>query len=95
MVCLDLLKVQVNAKSVANCYIPKCAAYEYGRECFRNTMVSPNKSVPEKQQEINNKVFLGRTISTYHYQSVVPGRLYIYRGSIDAKYMIYVWFFNY
>ena len=84
------IAVQGNAKAVANCAPPKCAACEYGKACRRPAKTSKTIHCDEKEMELKKgDLYPGQRISADHYQSAIPGRLYTSRGSTDPKDMFH------
>ena len=80
------IPVSGNAKLIASCDPPKCAACEFGKAHRRPTKTSMLKPVAAKEGELRkNDLFPGQRISTDHYQSSTPGRLYSSRGSTPAE----------
>jgi len=79
-----------NAKAVANCVLPKCAACEFGKATRRPTKNATTTSTPTKEMELKkNDLLPGQRVSVDHYQSAVPGRLYTSKGSTDEKDMFH------
>ena len=80
------IPVSGNAKLIASCDLPKCAACEFGKAHRRPTKTSMSKPVAAKEGELRkNDLFPGQRISTDHYQSSTPGRLYSSRGSTPVE----------
>ena len=80
------LKVQGNSKVVANCERPKCAACEFGKGHSRSNKVNTIKKNPMKEQELKKDHLLtGQMVSTHHYISRAPGRLYHTKGKSDQS----------
>ena len=71
------LKVQENSKAVKNCERPKCAACAFVKFHCKSNTVNIIKNNTMKKQEFNNDHLLPKNmVSTDHYISRAPGRLY-------------------
>ena len=82
------LKVQGNSKSVANCERPKCAACKFGKGQRQPNKVNTIKKNPMKEQELKKGHLLpGKMVSSDHYISRDPGRLYHTKGKSDPSYI--------
>ena len=69
--------MQVNSKAVANCERPKFAACEFLNGHCRSNKFNTINNNPMNDQEIKKDHLLpGNMVSTYHYISRAPGRIY-------------------
>ena len=83
--------MQDNSKVVANFVRPKCAACEFGKGNCRFNKVNTIKKNPMKEQDFKKDHILpGQMLSTYHYISRDPGRLYHTKGKSDTSDMFSV-----
>ena len=81
LIRIGSLKVQGNPKAVANFERPKCAACGFGKGHFRSNKVNTIKNNNMKEQDLKKYHILpGQMVSTYHYISQAPGRLYPTKG---------------
>ena len=72
-------KVQVrNLKSVADVHpCPKCATFEFGKACRQGSDATLTSRNPDKEMELKKgDLFAGQQVSSNHYQSSCPRRLY-------------------
>ena len=80
------LKVQRNAKVVANCERPKYTDCEFGKGNFRSSKVNTTKNNLMKEQDINKDQLLpGHLASVDYYISRAPGRLYHTKGKSNPS----------
>ena len=60
-----------------NCESTKCSACEFGKGHYRSNKVNTIKNNTIKEKDLNKDNLLpGQMVSTYHYISWDPGRIY-------------------
>ena len=78
------MKVQVNSKAVTHCEIPKFAACEFVKGDHRSNKVNTIKNNPMKEQYLKkDHIMPVNLVSTDHYISRYPDRLYHTKGKSD------------
>ena len=90
MIRSEKMQVQ-NPKSVANVYpFPKCAACECGKACRQGSDATSTSRNPDKEMELKKgDLFAGQRVSSDHYQSSCPGRLYSSNGATNPDNMFH------
>ena len=78
--------MQGNYKAVSNCEMPECDACEFGKGNHQYNKLKTIKNNHMKEQEINKDYLLpGNMISSDHYISRAPVRLYPKTGKSDPS----------
>ena len=81
--------MQGNSKAVANCEIPKCAAYDFVKVHFQSNKVNTIKNNTMKGNKLKKYCLLpGQMVSAEHYISRAPGRLYHTKWKSDLSDML-------